>query len=141
MLSKDYIDEYSPESMLDLKKNKTIPTTDINNNPLNFEFGRSTFKNFQTAVVQELPEMAPAGQLPRSINVIIQDDLVDKVKPGDRVQMIGIYRLQPNFKTKESGIIKSALICTSIIPLSYQSNPLSSNKLSVKLPYYEDNLL
>lgn len=53
-----------------------------------------------------MPERAPTGLLPRSIEVVIMQDLVDKVKPGDRIKVVGVFKSIVTPKTKHSGIFK-----------------------------------
>lgn len=58
-----------------------------------FEFDlvpeKSKFIDWQKFVLQEKPEELPPGQLPRSIEVIIKEDLVDTIRPGDRAVVTG----------------------------------------------------
>ncbi|KAM0671209.1 minichromosome maintenance protein [Ordospora colligata] len=72
--------------------NTVYPTRDPEGGLLTTEFGLSEYFDYQTVVLQEMPEKAPPGQLPRSVEVVLSFDLVDKVKPGDRVNIYGIYK-------------------------------------------------
>uniref|UniRef100_A0ABD2WQ06 DNA replication licensing factor MCM3 n=1 Tax=Trichogramma kaykai TaxID=54128 RepID=A0ABD2WQ06_9HYME len=74
------------------------PTQEDDGNPLEIEYGLSTYQNHQTLTIQEMPEKAPAGQLPRTIEIILDNDLVHLCKPDDRVQVIGNYRCVPGNK-------------------------------------------
>lgn len=49
------------------------------------EDGLSKFIDTQLFILQELPETAPPGLLPRTIEVVLERDLVDSIKPGDRI--------------------------------------------------------
>ncbi len=55
---------------------------------------RSVYVDYQKIVVQERPEDVPGGQMPRSIEVKLLDDLVDTARPGDRVAVVGVVRLE-----------------------------------------------
>ncbi len=69
-----------------------VPTRDDDNNILTTMYGCCEFINYQSVVIQELPETAPAGQLPRSTEIILEHDLVNACKPGDRIAVVGVYR-------------------------------------------------
>ncbi|OXB78619.1 UNVERIFIED_CONTAM: hypothetical protein H355_010099 [Colinus virginianus] len=100
---------------------------DEENNPLETEFGLSVYKDHQTISIQEMPEKAPAGQLPRSVDVILDDDLVDRVKPGDRIQVVGTYRCLPGKKGGyTSGTFRTILIACHIKQMSKDARPLYS---------------
>ena len=107
--------------------NNAIPQRDINHNPLTLEYGHSKFKNNQTILLQEPPERTPLGQLPRSVEVILEGDLVDKVKPGDRIQVNGVFKTISTMSTNTSGSVKTVLIGTNIQTLN---NDIQQNEFT-----------
>ena len=54
----------------------------------------SKFIDFQILRLQELPEDLPPGQLPHYIDVTIRQDLVDNARPGDRIILTGVVRVE-----------------------------------------------
>jgi len=56
---------------------------------------RSQFSDKQMVKMQESPEDMPPGQTPHTIIIYAHNDLVDRVQPGDRVTITGIYRAVP----------------------------------------------
>ncbi|XP_076318815.1 LOW QUALITY PROTEIN: DNA replication licensing factor MCM3-like [Tachypleus tridentatus] len=108
------------------------PTKDEDGNLLETEFGLSTYKDHQTFTVQEMPEKAPSGQIPRNVDVIADCDLVDVCKPGDRVQIVGVYRCLPwKQGGYTSGTFRTVLIANNIRTLTKEVSPhLSGDDVS-----------
>ncbi|NVM37630.1 MAG: minichromosome maintenance protein MCM [Candidatus Lokiarchaeota archaeon] len=52
----------------------------------------SEFIDWQSIMIQEIPEDLPPGRIPRSVQAILTHDLVDTVKPGDRVKLMSIFK-------------------------------------------------
>lgn len=55
----------------------------------------TVYKDFQKITVQEIPGTVPPGSLPRSKEMLLYYDLIDSCRPGDEVDIVGIY--QNNF--------------------------------------------
>lgn len=72
--------------------NTVYPTRNADGHMLKPEYGPSEYQDFQIINLQEMPENSPTGVLPRDITAVLFDDLVDSVKPGDRVRIYGIYK-------------------------------------------------
>ena len=53
---------------------------------------KSEFIDWQSITIQEIPEDLPPGRIPRSIQAILKHNLVDTVKPGDRIKVMGIFK-------------------------------------------------
>lgn len=52
------------------------------------------FTDKQYIKVQELPENVIEGQTPSSVSVISYDSNVNSMRPGDRVDIVGVFRCQ-----------------------------------------------
>ncbi|KAK2741118.1 MCM DNA helicase complex subunit [Myotisia sp. PD_48] len=62
--------------------------------PFTLNSEKTEYRNYQKLTLQESPGTVPAGRLPRHRDVILLADLIDSAKPGDEVEITGIYRNQ-----------------------------------------------
>jgi DNA replication licensing factor MCM2 len=60
--------------------------------PFSVNSEQTLYGNFQRINLQESPGRVPAGRLPRYKEVILLNDLIDCARPGDEIEVTGIYR-------------------------------------------------
>lgn len=112
------------------------PTKDADGNNMETEFGLSTFKDHQTITLQEMPEKAPMGQLPRSVELVLDHDLVDRIKPGDRVQVVGVFRAlatSAQGQASSSGVFKTVVLVNNVQMLGRDVSHLSFSSHDVRM--------
>ncbi|XP_077293926.1 DNA replication licensing factor Mcm2 [Arctopsyche grandis] len=59
--------------------------------PFMVNMEQTVYRNYQKVTLQESPGRIPAGRIPRSKDCILLADLCDRCKPGDEVEIVGIY--------------------------------------------------
>eukprot|EP00878_Enallax_costatus_P021729 GHUV01023020.1.p1 GENE.GHUV01023020.1~~GHUV01023020.1.p1 ORF type:complete len:754 (+),score=252.85 GHUV01023020.1:214-2475(+) len=59
--------------------------------PFTVSATESVYQNYQKLTLQETPGSVPAGRLPRHKEVILLHDLIDVARPGEEVEITGIY--------------------------------------------------
>jgi len=50
------------------------------------------YRNHQKVTMQESPGTVEPGKMPRSKDVVLTGDMVDQVRPGDELQLTGVYK-------------------------------------------------
>ncbi|KAK9464788.1 MCM2/3/5 family-domain-containing protein [Lipomyces arxii] len=53
---------------------------------------KTVYRNYQRITLQESPGSVPAGRLPRHREVILLWDLIDSAKPGEEIEVTGVYK-------------------------------------------------
>ncbi|EFJ31227.1 hypothetical protein SELMODRAFT_88537 [Selaginella moellendorffii] len=59
--------------------------------PFSVNVEETIYRNYQKLTLQESPGIVPAGRLPRYKEVILLDDLIDCARPGEEIEITGIY--------------------------------------------------
>ncbi|KDP41741.1 hypothetical protein JCGZ_26759 [Jatropha curcas] len=87
-------------------------------NSMTLVHNRCRFADKQIVRLQETPDEIPEGGTPHTVSLLMHDKLVDAVKPGDRVEVTGIYRAMsvrvgPTQRTVKS-LFKTYIDCLHI---------------------------
>lgn len=59
--------------------------------PFSINMEKTLYRNYQKITLQESPGRIPAGRIPRSKDCIMLNDLCDLCRPGDEIEVTGIY--------------------------------------------------
>jgi len=79
---------------------------------------QTLYANYQKITLQESPGSVPAGRIPRSRQVVVTDDLVDIVRPGEEIVVSGIYT---NIYNPSLNMQNGFPVFTTIIEANYIS--------------------
>jgi DNA replication licensing factor MCM2 len=80
--------------------------------PFYIDKERTIYRNHQTITVQELPHEVPPGRIPRQKDVVLLGDNIELARPGDAVQIIGVYmnRYSLNLNIKQGFPVFNTII-------------------------------
>jgi DNA replication licensing factor MCM2 len=67
------------------------------NGPYFLDSESAVYKSNQKITIQESPSTVPPGRVPRSKDVVLLGDNIDAARPGDEVEIVGIYSTKFDF--------------------------------------------
>lgn len=97
--------------------------------PFKVNSEKTLYRNFQRITLQEAPGTVPAGRLPRHREIILLSDLVDAAKPGEEVEITGIYKnnYDGNLNVKNGFPVFATIIEANSIKRKEGSDERSTN--------------
>ena len=125
---KSYRDTLTSTTRVEDENNFALPTfysLDNDSNLLHTEFGLSQFQDFQRVTIQEAPSSCPPGIIPRQLEIVLLDDLVDTIKPGDTCDFVGIYKIKTSAAAaKHTDVFQTYLLANNVEVIDLDDNPL-----------------
>jgi replicative DNA helicase Mcm len=103
-----------------MTKNAAVPQvcSECKRRALKLEEEDSYFVDVQRAEAQELLEKLSGGAPAATISLWLEDDLVNRITPGETIEITGVMRLMPPAKTKSGGT-EGTQIYTRFIDVVY----------------------
>ena len=65
-----------------------------NRSRFTLDVSKSRFVDFQKVRIQEIQSELPRGSIPRSLEIILRAETVERAQPGDRVDFVGKQKLK-----------------------------------------------
>eukprot|EP01055_Gregarina_sp_Pseudo9_P003648 Gregarina_sp_Pseudo_9__3647@NODE_37_length_5345_cov_13_452130_g34_i0_p2_GENE_NODE_37_length_5345_cov_13_452130_g34_i0NODE_37_length_5345_cov_13_452130_g34_i0_p2_ORF_typecomplete_len843_score199_12MCM/PF00493_23/2_9e95MCM_OB/PF17207_3/8_9e33MCM_lid/PF17855_1/4e25Mg_chelatase/PF01078_21/4_1e09Mg_chelatase/PF01078_21/6_3e03AAA_5/PF07728_14/2_4e08AAA_3/PF07726_11/6e07Sigma54_activ_2/PF14532_6/1_6e05Sigma54_activat/PF00158_26/0_00073RuvB_N/PF05496_12/0_0011AAA_2/PF07724_14/1_2e03AAA_2/PF07724_14/0_00 len=98
---------------------------------------KCVFTSKQMMKIQENPNSIPEGETPQTIFAYLYDELVDTARPGDRVQIVGIFKASPVRKTMRVRTLKA--VFRTCIDVVYVTKEAASTTLDFGTVSVEDS--
>ncbi|CAM9302780.1 unnamed protein product, partial [Phaeothamnion confervicola] len=76
-------------------------------NTLEVVHNRCLFTDKQLVRLQETPDEIPEGETPQTVSLFAFGDMVDAMRPGDRVEVTGIFRAVPKRTNPKQRTVRS----------------------------------
>ena len=89
---------------------------------------QTLYKNYQRVTIQESPGKVAAGRLPRSKDALLLGDLCDSCKPGDEIELTGVYtnNYESSLNTKHGFPVFATVIVANHILVKDERNAAKS---------------
>ncbi|KAK6121483.1 hypothetical protein DH2020_044774 [Rehmannia glutinosa] len=114
----------------------------LSKNSMTLVHNRCRFADKQVVRLQETPDEIPEGGTPHTVSLLMHDRLVDAGKPGDRVEVTGIYRAMSVRIGQTQRTVKSifkASTSSSLMPFSTYIDCLHLKTIDKSRMYVEDS--
>lgn len=106
-----------------------------NRSKFEIDITQSTFNNWQRVHVQEKADEIPNGCLPRSIDVIVRNELVEQIKPGSNLNFTGYLMVIPDIVQLKLPNLKSIPVAQGVAD-EKQKRGSNSKELNYKMSFF-----
>ena len=102
--------------------------------PFEIDMQTTVYQNYQRITIQEPPNSVSAGNVPRTKDVILLGDLIDKAQPGEEIDVTGIFI--HNYETGLNRNFGFPVFCTVIEANNIQKR--SGDVISTTIEHAEE---